>query len=74
MVAVLTVVACAVGALALLAAGCGSESSGENGQVKVVATTTQVADFVREVGGEAVERHPDPAAQQRPARLRATAL
>jgi ABC-type Zn uptake system ZnuABC Zn-binding protein ZnuA/ABC-type Mn2+/Zn2+ transport system permease subunit len=48
-------VAAALGALALLAAGCGSESSGENGQVKVVATTTQVADFVREVGGEAVE-------------------
>ena len=48
-------VAAALGALALLAAGCGSESSGEDGQVKVVATTTQVADFVREVGGEAVE-------------------
>jgi ABC-type Zn uptake system ZnuABC Zn-binding protein ZnuA/ABC-type Mn2+/Zn2+ transport system permease subunit len=48
-------IAAALGALALLAAGCGSESSGEDGQVKVVATTTQVADFVREVGGEAVE-------------------
>jgi ABC-type Zn uptake system ZnuABC Zn-binding protein ZnuA/ABC-type Mn2+/Zn2+ transport system permease subunit len=48
-------VAAALGALALLAAGCGSESSGEGGQVKVVATTTQVADFVREVGGEAVD-------------------
>jgi len=48
-------VAATLGALALLAAGCGSESSGEDGQVKVVATTTQVADFVREVGGEAVE-------------------
>ena len=47
--------AAALGALALLAAGCGSESSGEDGQVKVVTTTTQVADFVREVGGEAVE-------------------
>jgi ABC-type Zn uptake system ZnuABC Zn-binding protein ZnuA/ABC-type Mn2+/Zn2+ transport system permease subunit len=48
-------VAAALGALALLVAGCGSDSSGEGGQVKVVATTTQVADFVREVGGEAVE-------------------
>ena len=48
-------VAAALGTLALLGAGCGSESSGEDGQVKVVATTTQVADFVREVGGEAVD-------------------
>jgi ABC-type Zn uptake system ZnuABC Zn-binding protein ZnuA/ABC-type Mn2+/Zn2+ transport system permease subunit len=48
-------IAATLGGLALLAAGCGSESSGEDGQVKVVATTTQVADFVREVGGEAVE-------------------
>jgi ABC-type Zn uptake system ZnuABC Zn-binding protein ZnuA/ABC-type Mn2+/Zn2+ transport system permease subunit len=47
-------VAAALGALTLLAAGCGSESSGDDGQVKVVATTTQVGDFVREVGGEAV--------------------
>jgi zinc/manganese transport system substrate-binding protein len=48
-------IAAALGALAMLAAGCGSESSGEGRQVKVVATTTQVADFVREVGGKAVE-------------------
>ncbi len=48
-------VAAALGVLALLAAGCGSEGGGEGGQVKVVATTTQVADFVREVGGGAVE-------------------
>ena len=48
-------IAAVLGMLALLAAGCGSESSSEGGQVKVVATTTQVADFVREVGGEAVE-------------------
>jgi ABC-type Zn uptake system ZnuABC Zn-binding protein ZnuA/ABC-type Mn2+/Zn2+ transport system permease subunit len=48
-------VAAALGVLALLAVGCGAESSGAGGQVKVVATTTQVADFAREVGGEAVE-------------------
>ena len=40
---------------ALVTAGCGGEPSGEGGKVKVVATTTQVADFVREVGGEGVE-------------------
>jgi ABC-type Zn uptake system ZnuABC Zn-binding protein ZnuA/ABC-type Mn2+/Zn2+ transport system permease subunit len=48
-------IAAALGALVLLAAGCGGESSGEGRQVKVVATTTQAADFVREVGGKAVE-------------------
>ncbi len=49
-------VAAALGALALLAAGCGS-GSGEVGSEKlaVVATTTQLGDFVRNVGGEAVE-------------------
>jgi ABC-type Zn uptake system ZnuABC Zn-binding protein ZnuA/ABC-type Mn2+/Zn2+ transport system permease subunit len=45
----------ALGALSLLAAGCGGGSGGDGGQVKVVATTTQVADFVREVAGEAFE-------------------
>jgi ABC-type Zn uptake system ZnuABC Zn-binding protein ZnuA/ABC-type Mn2+/Zn2+ transport system permease subunit len=45
----------AVGALALLGAGCGSGSGGsDNGQLQVVATTTQIGDFVREVGGSAV--------------------
>jgi ABC-type Zn uptake system ZnuABC Zn-binding protein ZnuA/ABC-type Mn2+/Zn2+ transport system permease subunit len=39
---------------ALLAAGCGSGSGAGNGQVEVVATTTQIGDFVREVGGDAV--------------------
>jgi len=48
-------IATALGTMTLLAAGCGSGSAGSSGQVKVVATTTQVADFVREVGGEAVE-------------------
>jgi ABC-type Zn uptake system ZnuABC Zn-binding protein ZnuA/ABC-type Mn2+/Zn2+ transport system permease subunit len=47
--------AAAVGALALLGAGCGSGSGGgDNGQLQVVATTTQIGDFVREVGGNAV--------------------
>jgi ABC-type Zn uptake system ZnuABC Zn-binding protein ZnuA/ABC-type Mn2+/Zn2+ transport system permease subunit len=41
-------------AATLLAAGCGSESGARDGQVAVVATTTQVGDFVREVGGRAV--------------------
>ncbi len=50
------VVAAALGALALLAAGCGSGSSdGGSGKLDVVATTTQLGDFVRSVGGEAVE-------------------
>jgi len=43
----------------LLVAGCGSASDDDGparpGSVKVVATTTQVADFVRAVGGERVE-------------------
>ena len=48
--------ALAVAALvALLAiAGCGGSGSGGSGP-KVVATTTQIADFVREVGGNAVQ-------------------
>jgi ABC-type Zn uptake system ZnuABC Zn-binding protein ZnuA/ABC-type Mn2+/Zn2+ transport system permease subunit len=47
-------VAAAVGALALLGAGCGAGASGDSGQLQVVATTTQIGDFVREVGGNAV--------------------
>lgn len=43
----------ALAVAALLAAGCGSSGSG-NGQLPVVATTTQIGDFVREVGGDAV--------------------
>ena len=38
---------------AALLAGCGSSAS-DNGQLQVVATTTQIGDFVREVGGNAV--------------------
>lgn len=51
-------------ALAVLAlaglgiAGCGSSSSGASGdRIPVVATTTQLADIVREVGGDAVDVH-----------------
>jgi zinc/manganese transport system substrate-binding protein len=45
--------AVAVCALALLAGGCGtSGGSAAPGQVKVVATTTQIGDFARAVGGE----------------------
>lgn len=48
-------IAAVVGALALLV-GCGGGSGdGDEGQAKVTATTTQIGDFVREVGGEAVE-------------------
>jgi len=46
--------AAAVVALALLGAGCGSSGSGGD-RVAVVATTTQIGDWVREVGGEAVD-------------------
>jgi zinc/manganese transport system substrate-binding protein len=38
----------------LLVAGC-SSSGVDSGQLKVVATTTQIGDFVREVGGNVVE-------------------
>jgi ABC-type Zn uptake system ZnuABC Zn-binding protein ZnuA len=44
--------------LALLACGCGSEAgAGDGSGVDVVATTTQVADFVRNVGGDRVDVH-----------------
>lgn len=41
-------------ALALFAAGCGAAGSDDEGGVGVVATTTQIGDWVREVGGGAV--------------------
>jgi ABC-type Zn uptake system ZnuABC Zn-binding protein ZnuA len=45
-------------ALAIPVAGCGDESdSAGSATVEVVATTTQVADFVREVGGDRVAVH-----------------
>ncbi|HEU4736685.1 MAG TPA: zinc ABC transporter substrate-binding protein [Solirubrobacterales bacterium] len=46
----------AVLGLLLLGSGCGGGSGdGGSGKLVVVATTTQIADFTREVGGEAVE-------------------
>jgi ABC-type Zn uptake system ZnuABC Zn-binding protein ZnuA/ABC-type Mn2+/Zn2+ transport system permease subunit len=45
-------VASAIAALLLLA-GCG-DSGARNGQLRVVATTTQIGDFVRAVGGSAI--------------------
>jgi ABC-type Zn uptake system ZnuABC Zn-binding protein ZnuA len=48
----------AAGLLALLAAGCsGSDGDGDatGGELRVVATTTQVADFARVVGGDRVQ-------------------
>ncbi|HRV59705.1 MAG TPA: zinc ABC transporter substrate-binding protein, partial [Solirubrobacterales bacterium] len=47
-------VAAALLALAGFGAGCGSQSSGGDGP-KVVATTTQVGDFVAEIGGDQVD-------------------
>lgn len=49
----------AVAALAVGAAGCGEDRSGPGREatLSVVATTTQVADFAREVGGDRVEVH-----------------
>lgn len=53
------VVPAAAAALALALAGCGGDDSGgapgDASQVRVVATTTQVADIARQVGGEAVQ-------------------
>jgi zinc/manganese transport system substrate-binding protein len=40
---------------ALFFAGCGASSSGSSNQLHVVATTTQIGDFVRDVGGSAVD-------------------
>lgn len=47
--------AAALIALGGFAAGCGSSGDGDSGKVKVAATTTQVADFVAQVGGEEIE-------------------
>jgi ABC-type Zn uptake system ZnuABC Zn-binding protein ZnuA/ABC-type Mn2+/Zn2+ transport system permease subunit len=42
-------------AVFLAIAGCGGPGGGSSGGPKVVATTTQIGDFVREVGGSAVD-------------------
>ena len=47
-------IAATILALAGIAAGCGSQSTGGDGP-RVVATTTQVGDLVREVGGDRVD-------------------
>jgi len=46
-----------IGVTALVAGGCGEDSSPStgDGRMAAVATTTQVADFVREVGGDRVD-------------------
>jgi ABC-type Zn uptake system ZnuABC Zn-binding protein ZnuA/ABC-type Mn2+/Zn2+ transport system permease subunit len=46
--------AAALALAALLLAGCSAGSGAGSGQVEVVATTTQIGDFVRAVGGNAV--------------------
>ena len=46
--------AAALAVVALIVAGCAGGSSAKHGQVEVVATTTQIADFVRNVGDGAV--------------------
>lgn len=54
----LAIVLLSVAALAV--AGCGgsdSDSGGDSQQVDVVVTTTQIGDWVREVGGDAVDVH-----------------
>jgi zinc/manganese transport system substrate-binding protein len=42
-------------ALSLLVAGCGKDAAGGGGRVAVTATTTQVADLARNVGGARVQ-------------------
>ena len=59
------------GAVAVLA-GCGGGGPGSQSHgVSVVATTTQIADWARAVGGQRGDRAPDPPAEYRPARVRA---
>jgi ABC-type Zn uptake system ZnuABC Zn-binding protein ZnuA/ABC-type Mn2+/Zn2+ transport system permease subunit len=47
-------VAAATVAMGLLGSGCGGVGSGDGGKLDVVATTTQIGDWVRAVGGDAV--------------------
>jgi ABC-type Zn uptake system ZnuABC Zn-binding protein ZnuA/ABC-type Mn2+/Zn2+ transport system permease subunit len=46
--------AAALAATVLFLAGCSTGSGGDDGRLDVVATTTQVGDFVRQVGGGTV--------------------
>jgi ABC-type Zn uptake system ZnuABC Zn-binding protein ZnuA/ABC-type Mn2+/Zn2+ transport system permease subunit len=46
-------IAAAIAALTLLGVGCGGAGS-DGGKLQVVATTTQIGDFVREIGGGVV--------------------
>ncbi len=64
----------ALAAVGLLA-GCGARNTADaaGAPMPVVATTPQVADFVRNIGGGDVRGHPDHQAERRPARLRAHA-
>ena len=70
----------ALAALVLSVAGCGGGSGGGSGRLDVVATTTQIADWAREVGGDRVDVHqilqPNSDAhdyEPRPSDVRATA-
>ena len=70
----------ALAVAALVAAGCGDGAAGGEGRLRVVATTTQLADFARQVGGDrvAVETIVDPGAdphdfEPRPSDARALA-
>jgi ABC-type Zn uptake system ZnuABC Zn-binding protein ZnuA/ABC-type Mn2+/Zn2+ transport system permease subunit len=49
--------AVALGTVLLVAAGCGVASGSSNGKPSVVATTTQLGDWARSVGGDAVSVH-----------------
>jgi ABC-type Zn uptake system ZnuABC Zn-binding protein ZnuA/ABC-type Mn2+/Zn2+ transport system permease subunit len=49
--------AAAAALLALALAGCGASAGSSGGRVAVVATTTQIGDFVRAVGGRDISLH-----------------
>ena len=49
------VVAATIAVLLAVTSGCGGASAGSSGGPKVVATTTQIGDFVRQVGGGAID-------------------
>jgi ABC-type Zn uptake system ZnuABC Zn-binding protein ZnuA len=53
----LLIVSAAIVGLGLIVAGCGGSDRGDDGRLDVVATTTQIGDWVDEVGGDAVEAH-----------------